>query len=392
VKKSLAAGLLIVTFAGLAVAWSLDRWALAVSQVGILALALPWAAYLMMGRAALPSRVVLPVTGFVLWGGAQLTFGWSVYPWQTSEAILYWLTNLAAVAMASSLARDVGLATRLRTWVFVAGCVLAFIAVTQNFTSDGRAFWIFRTPYPDHVYGPFLYKNQYAAFIELLLPIAWAGALSGGTRRWTFLVVTGALIACVVASESRAGLIVATMELLVVPAILLCRGMVSVSHIGKTLAPLCLIGVIFILVVGPETAWARLQERDPYSTRRDMTIASVSMVQERPFRGFGLGTWPSVYPHYAAEDDGLFANQAHDDWAQAAAEGGLPGFACFAALFLWAVRTAGRRAWALGLAGVLLHALVDYPIQRQAIGVFFFLLAGIASGTKEEPGAIVHHL
>lgn len=39
-----------------------------------------------------------------------------------------------------------------------------------------------------------------------------------------------------------------------------------------------------------------------------------------------------------------------------------------------------RVPWGLGLAFVLLHSLVDYPIQRQALGVFYFTLAGIVRG------------
>ena len=377
----LAIALLAVTFAGLAVAWSPARWAVSVPQIGILAITIAYSILLIRHRLPLPHRAVLPVLGIVGIGVVQLALGATLYAWQTSEATLYWLTNLAAFAAASSLAQLPKTGQFLRKWLFLLGIGLAFLSVIQSFTSDGRAFWLFETGYNDFVFGPFVYKNQYAAFLELLLPVAWTGALLAEQRRWTYLLLTAALFACSVASSSRAGLITACAELIVLIPLLALRGTLGRDRVIKTF------GVLFILVagltavVGPETVWARLQERDPYSTRRDMTAASVAMFRERPLAGAGLGVWPTLYPKYATEDDGLFANQAHNDWAQIAVEGGVPGLACFFALFLWALWRGGRGTWAIGLAAVLLHALVDYPLQRQALGVFFFLFAGAATAS-----------
>jgi len=375
---TLAAALLAVAFAGLACAWSPARWAASVPQIGILALAAVYAILLIRRRLPLPHPAVLPVLGIAGIGAIQLVLGASLYPWQTSEATLYWLTNLAAFAAASSLAQDPKTGRFLLKWLFLLGIGLAFLSVVQNFTSDGRAFWLFDTGFPDSVFGPFVYKNQYAAFLELLLPVAWAGALLADQRRWTYLLVTAALLACSVASSSRAGLLIACAEVVIVIAILVVR--VGGRRLIQTFGILFVLVAGFAAVVGPETIWARLQDRDPYSTRRDMTAASVAMFRDRPLAGFGLGVWPTVYPKYATEDDGLFANQAHNDWAQIAVEGGVPGLACFLAFFFWALWRGGRGAWAIGVAAVLLHALVDYPIQRQALGVFFFLFAGAATG------------
>jgi len=79
-------------------------------------------------------------------------------------------------------------------------------------------------------------------------------------------------------------------------------------------------------------------------------------------------------------------NQAHNDWAQMAVEGGIPALVCFAAFFGWSVWAGWRSVWGLGLASVLLHGLVDYPIQRQALGACFFLLAGILAQTRPDRG------
>ena len=62
----------------------------------------------------------------------------------------------------------------------------------------------------------------------------------------------------------------------------------------------------------------------------------------------------------------MILNQAHNDWLQWAAEGGLPFvllFAIFTA-FLW--KRAVPSIYGMGTVAFLLHALVDYPMQQQA--------------------------
>jgi O-antigen ligase len=103
------------------------------------------------------------------------------------------------------------------------------------------------------------------------------------------------------------------------------------------------------------------------------------MVADRPITGFGLGTWPLVYPGYARFDDGSFVNQAHSDWAQWASEGGLPFFALLLVLAAAAARPAARSLWGLGIMTVFVHCLVDYPMQqRPALAAFFFAMLGMA--------------
>jgi O-antigen ligase len=102
------------------------------------------------------------------------------------------------------------------------------------------------------------------------------------------------------------------------------------------------------------------------------------MVHDRPLTGFGLGAWSSAYPAYARYDDGTFVNQAHNDWAQWAAEGGVPFFLLMLIVVVALARPAWRSLWGLGLMAVFLHALVDYPFeQRPALAAYFFALAGV---------------
>jgi O-antigen ligase len=90
----------------------------------------------------------------------------------------------------------------------------------------------------------------------------------------------------------------------------------------------------------------------------------VELVKARPWTGWGLGTWDKVYPAYATFDDGLYGNQAHCDWLQWPAEGGLPLLLIMSVAAAAAGVAAVRHPWSAGTMMVLLHAAVDYPMQQ----------------------------
>lgn len=382
-KKVLAAGLASSALAGFAVMWSPGRWAVCIPQVAIFALSSMWALDTMArGRNPHAGFPVLPLLGILVCGLAQLAFHWTAYRWDTVESILYWFTNLLALVVAADLSGDNAIRSNLMDWLFFPAVALAILSVIQYFTSDGRVFWIFAAPYREDVYGPFVYKNQFAAFLELLLPIALVQAL-GDSRRRGYQVTTAVLYACMVASNSRAGLIVATCEIVVISSILLAKKAVSPKQLGQILGGVVMLAGVFVAVVGPENMWTRFEQHDPYLLRRELLTASAAMFRDHPIRGFGLGTWPTVYPGYAVADFGLFANQAHNDWAQMGVEAGIPGVLCMAAFFAWSLRAGWRSVWGIGIPSVLIHAVVDYPIQRQALAVFLFVLAGIELGAPK---------
>src|SRR5258708_26194252 len=50
------------------------------------------------------------------------------------------------------------------------------------------------------------------------------------------------------------------------------------------------------------------------------------MLIKRPFLGWGLGTFPIVYPEFRSFYTNFFVNQAHNDYLQLLVETGLGGF------------------------------------------------------------------
>ena len=124
--------------------------------------------------------------------------------------------------------------------------------------------------------------------------------------------------------------------------------------------------------------------------RVQWAISSLHMIAARPWIGWGLGCWPAAYPAFATFDPGAIVNQAHCDWLQWTAEGGLPVGLTILSLAVWAIRPAMRTIWGIGVIAVLIHAGFDYPFSRPAVGAWPILMLSMAAasrGTESTPTA-----
>jgi len=365
-----------ILFLGILSMWVPARWALSSFQVAVFALA----AFRLFQRktVSVPPTVIL-LAGAVLWGLVQVSAGWTVDRFKTLNEVLNWTVNLTVFALALELSADRRRREQFLSAVLWFGTALAAISMLTVFSSpSGVAFWIFNAGSDLRTLGPFVYYNQYAAFIEALLPLALVRAILDPRRRAIYCVIAALLLASVVAGGSRMGTILCLLEVVVIPLVALSQRLIS----PKTAARVLLLSLSTLVVLGAvagwEVIWKRLQEPHPYSLRQDFLLSSLEMVRERPLTGFGLGTWSEVYPGFARFDDGLFANQAHNDWAQWAAEGGIPFFLLMVGVAKMAIRPAFRSLWGLGLLSVFLHCCIDYPMQqRPALAAFFFAMLGI---------------
>jgi hypothetical protein len=95
-----------------------------------------------------------------------------------------------------------------------------------------------------------------------------------------------------------------------------------------------------------------------------------------------LGAWPAAYPQFAIIDTGETANHAHNEWAQWAAEGGVPALAFMLGLLLWTVRPVVRSIWGIGILAVFAHSLVDYPFLRLGLAAWVFAFLGMLSSSE----------
>jgi O-antigen ligase len=147
-----------------------------------------------------------------------------------------------------------------------------------------------------------------------------------------------------------------------------------------------------LIFLGKGQVLGRLGDLSP-GIRLNITKDSLRMFSQRPIWGWGLGTFPTVYPSFRSFYTNLFVNEAHNDYAQLLVETGLLGFA----LMLWFVISLYRhglptsRRWEfkwdgavslaalLGCTGILFHSFVDFNLQIPANAAMFYMLCGLAA-------------
>ena len=317
-------------------------------------------------RLRAPPVAVAALAGISLWGFAQLLAGATVYRWATLNAALFFLA-LAATVRAGYAAFESERARALFRSAFVwFGVAISILGVLCYFTSPGKILWIFPSPYPDN-WGLFPSRNNFAQFLELCFPVAlYQMASSRGT--WRGALQAAAMLAAGLASASRAGAILLLVEALV--ALLLLRGKLQRSGAVRFAAA----AVAFTLLAGAGTLLNRLAEPDPLKYRREIFHSAERMIAAHPWRGYGLGTFSTVYPEFAEFDSGATVEHAHNDWLEWAAEGGLPFAALWLVLAIASLRPAVRTVWGLGVPALFLHALVDYPFARFGVAAWALLL------------------
>ena len=359
--------------------WVPAYWPVTVFQVGIFTLAgvAVWRSRHSVPRFPYP---LFPLLAAVVWGLLQWGTGNTAYIFDTQSAIVRWATFLAVFLVGFILFRDRRISIWFRSAMLWFGFVVAVLATVQTFTSD-KIFWLFSTPYSG-VMGPILNHGHYAAFIEVVLPFALYEAARRERGGLLYAGMAAAMYASVIASTSRGGTVLATAEVVVVPALVWTRGIASGRAVGASLLRMAVLFVAFTAVVGWEHVWDRLLAPDPMAVRREFAVSSLHMIAAHPWSGVGLGAWPTAYPRYAILDLGTFANQAHSDWLQWTAEGGIPFGMALATLFSWCVLPAFRSVWGLGALAVFLHAAVDYPFSRPALGAWPILIIAMLAARE----------
>jgi hypothetical protein len=258
------------------------------------------------------------------------------------------------------------------------GFILASEAIVQAYGFPGKIFGLFPAPYPNLVMGPVLYHTHYAVIVEIILPIALYKAFHSRTRPFLYLAMAVALFISVVVSASRGGLIIVSLETVTVLALLYFRRDFRrgvMQREAATMAVLIVAVTAAIVCIASYGAVAMLlRPNSMIQGRYEYGLSTLHMIMVRPWMGFGLGTWSTVYPAYALFDPGVFVNQAHCDWLQWMAEGGVLFGIAMVSLVVWALPLAIRSIWGIGVIAVFLHAAFDYPFSRPVIGALPFLI------------------
>jgi hypothetical protein len=171
------------------------------------------------------------------------------------------------------------------------------------------------------------------------------------------------MYASVIASASRAGALIATVEI----GLLLLLSRVP----KRTRAPLRLSIAMAVLagiaggVIGRGPLLDRSSHKDPLGERPGFVQATVQIIHDQPSFGFGLGSWPQVSPPYALYNPLLVANHANDNSVESPADGSISFFSVITGIL--AIRVFWltlESPWGIGVMAVFAHSALGFPQQR----------------------------
>jgi O-antigen ligase len=274
-------------------------------------------------------------------------------------------------------------------------------------------------------YGQFINRNHFAYLMEMALGLTLGMVLGGGVKRDQVLLYLAALIpvwTALVLCNSRGGLIAMLAE--VILASFLVSGFLQDRHADESTPKVLMIlrsgpvriglfivlvcGVVFgTLYLGGEQLAARIeQSRTEFSrddselrqrvSRNETWAMTLKMFAAHPVLGVGMGAYWVAVPAFHDASGTLTPQEAHNDYLELLASGGVVGFA-IGVWFLIAVakkakanlrssnplRRAACLGASIGIAGVAVHSLVDFGLHMIANAIVFTTLVVIA--TSEQP-------
>lgn len=397
---------------------AVEPWSIFILEAGSALLIIVWLAKQWLDNELVIrwNPLFLPMAGFGILVLVQIGSRSSAYLHDTvSGALLYGAYAMLCFLAGQSL---VGSAqARMLAVIFtVFGFAIAGLALLQGISPNGKLYWVRQPRMGGWIYGPYVNHNHYAGLMELLVPIPLVLALTRLAEQrkriaagFAAAVMAGTLFL----SGSRGGMLALLVELTVL-GVVLSRQRKSL-RIAIGLGAFAIVLVSLVTWLGGKDLTTRISSISRESRteisggmRSSIDRDALRMFRKKPVLGWGLGTFPTVYPQFRSFYTNFFVNQAHNDYLQLLAEMGLLGFGVMIWFLIVAYRTALKKignwvsdvsaavtlACTLGFTGILVHSLVDFNLQIPANAALFYVFCTLAAApplfqrsSKRKPAA-----
>ena len=341
----------------------------------------------------------------------------SLYRHATRDALICLSSYVALFLATCAYVRSRKHVSRLAAAIVAVGFVTSLLGMMQNLSGTGKLYWWRELTHGGAPFGPFVSRNQFAAyagiclFVGLGLLLARGAHAAGSVRQWreglrrilaarvhqNFLVAfaVGVMGFAVVWSLSRAGILSLMLSFAGVLVALRVAGFARTKLLYVAAVVMIILG--WVTYLGWEPVISRLSSleavaRDPLGDRRWQMFADAGrMGLDFPVLGTGAGTFLSVYPFYRTLPTHAVTRSPHNEYLHVFAEAGFSGlailFSAMVLLYRPVIRglLVGNSAYVRGfLAGGLgalllptLHSVVDFPMRSPAIAATIAVTAAL---------------
>jgi O-antigen ligase len=352
----------------------------------------------------------------------------SIDPARTLLALVF-LGSFGLLLVGSARMLDRSSSRQLAAGIAILGVALAFVGIIQNATFNGKLYGFWELKQGGAPFGPFVNRNHYAGWMLMAVPLtmgALAAAISRATRRvhpgfrgWllrlssekgnTALLLAFALVTMALAlalSFSRSGML-GIAALLFVAAWMTARRQATFSRRAALWSIWVFLAVMMASWVGVDRIAARFAhvDLDGISERPAIWADTIRIIRDFPVLGTGLNTYGVSTLFYQTSDPGQHLREAHNDYLQVAAEGGVLlvvpiVFTMVAFTRMVRLRLSedlGSVRWirlgaVAGIVAIAVQSLVEFSLQMPGNAALFTMLGAIAlhDGRTTSQHAVSH--
>jgi len=364
----------------------------------------------------------------------------SLDPFETQRFALMLMALTAAGMLLQRYAanrRRISLLILTVIGVGIASAVFGLIRQTSQHEAVGFGLPFLRL---GEGYGQFINRNHFAFLMEMALGLAMGLVAGGGVRRdrlLLYLAAVAPLWTALILSNSRGGIFSMLSQVLFLAllaggtrrakakkseedsaeeGVAGWLGRLSESHLARAALALCLILVLAVSMVWvggdllanrleslPQEVTAEVNSSGASGTdaavnigtgerRSEVWSATWSLIKTHPILGSGFGAYKAAIPAHHRASGEMIPEEAHNDYLELLASGGLIG--CLLAMwfviaFLKTARERLRNADPIhraacygaltGLFGAAVHSLVDFGLHITINALIFVALAAITT-------------
>lgn len=430
---------------------TVEPWWEACFESIVFALGALWIIDGMLGRGWLlrEHRIFLPVILLIVYAfvqtlpllpesassaGLKLWTAISADPYETRLSVL---KLLALTLFAVMLLRYTTTKRRLRSLIYTlmgVGLASAFFAILRQTTQHSPGF-LLPSLLPGVGYGQFINRNHFAFLMEMVLGLILGLIVARGVRRDQLLIYLAPALpiwAALVLCNSRGGLFGMLAEVLFLALLFSLMGSkregrgqarenrgflrsLTRSAIFRPVLIVGLIATVFLgaILLGGESLTSRLEtvssevgtessQGNAGAQRAEIWRATWQMIKDHPLLGVGFNGYWAAIPQYHNASGKLVPQQAHNDYLELMASGGLIGVA-LTGWFLFLLIKEMARSWrshdsfcraasmaaSIGLFGVAVHSVVDFGLHITINALIFtaLIVIAIAGRRVEDPKA-----
>jgi len=398
--KLLRFGIFALVVFAVAAHGGVEDWARAVFATGAGMLFLAWALriYFTQEEQIVISPLLPPLAALSVIVCGQWFFHGTVSSYSTRMELLLLVSDLILLFLAVQAFRTLQDWRGFVWFGMIFGFLMSIFGILQHLTFNGKLYWLREMHFGGIPFGPYVNRNHFAGFVELILPLALVPLVLGRVRRerWPVVGLFAVVpIGALFLSVSRGGIVSFGVELAVLALVMIQR-----RTMGKQLfagAAVLLLALLLVSWLGVGQVLQRFSSFQSLEAtagkRASMRRDTWQIFLHHPVTGTGLGTLQIVYPPFESLYDGKIVNHTHNDYLEALAETGLLGGLCCAwflgVLFSESLKRLHQLnnsfAGALQLSGLvactgfLVHGLVDFNLHIPANALLFFLMAHLAT-------------